>query len=96
MSSTRPYGNLCQAQFWQSSCYPRLKAAIVQARNNREATILGAAEFTIFGNILMGIMAIAGVGSLLYAFEATLCNPSTAIEHVQLDNADPLEVRKAA
>ena len=29
--------------------------------------MLGADEFTMFGNVMMGIMAIAGVGAMLYA-----------------------------
>jgi len=29
--------------------------------------MLGAAEFTVFGNIMMGIMAVVGVCSMLYA-----------------------------
>ena len=58
--------------------------------------MLGAAEFTMFGNILMGIMAIAGVCSLLYAFGATLSNPSTAVEQSRLEEETARDVRKAA
>jgi hypothetical protein len=58
--------------------------------------MLGAAEFTTFGNILMGIMAIAGVCSLLYAFGASLSNPSTAVELIRLEEESPREGRKAA
>jgi hypothetical protein len=57
--------------------------------------MLGAAEFTVFGNILMGIMAIAGVCSLVYAFGASLINPSSALEQKQVEE-EPREVRKAA
>jgi hypothetical protein len=57
--------------------------------------MLGAAEFTVFGNILMGIMAIAGVCSLVYAFGASLINPSSAVEQNQVEE-EPREVRKAA
>jgi hypothetical protein len=58
--------------------------------------MLGAAEFTMFGNILMGIMALAGVCSLLYAFGATLSNPSSAVGQGRLEEETPRESRKAA
>ena len=58
--------------------------------------MLGAAEFTMFGNILMGIMAIAGVCSLLYAFGSSLANPSSAAELSLLDKETSRETRKAA
>jgi hypothetical protein len=61
-----------------------------------EGSMLGAAEFTMFGNILMGIMAIAGVCSLLYAFGATLSSPASAVEQSRLDEEAPRETRKAA
>jgi hypothetical protein len=34
--------------------------------------MLGAAEFTMFGNIMMGIMAVVGVCSMLYAVGTAL------------------------
>ena len=58
--------------------------------------MLGAPEFTMFGNILMGIMAIAGVCSLIYAFGASLINPSSAVEQIRLEEETPREGRKAA
>jgi hypothetical protein len=58
--------------------------------------MLGAAEFTMFGNILMGIMAIAGVCSLLYAFGSSLANPSTVVEQVRLEEDSVRDIRKAA
>jgi hypothetical protein len=63
---------------------------------NEEDPMLGAAEFTMFGNILMGIMAIAGVCSLLYAFGASLANPSSVVEQGRLEEDTQGDIRKAA
>jgi hypothetical protein len=57
--------------------------------------MLGAQEFTMFGNILMGVMAIAGVCSLLYAFGASLTSSSSAASN-QLEVEASRQVKKAA
>jgi hypothetical protein len=40
--------------------------------SNQEEAMLGAAEFTAFGNIMMGIMAVVGVCSMIYAVGTAL------------------------
>jgi hypothetical protein len=40
--------------------------------------MLGAWEFTIFGNILMGLMAIGGVCCMVYAVGTSMTNSSAA------------------
>jgi len=41
--------------------------------------MLGAAEFTVVGNVMMGIMAIAGVGAMLYA--VGIADHASAVDH---------------
>jgi hypothetical protein len=57
--------------------------------------MLGAWEFTILGNISMGIMAIAGVCSMIYAVGSSM-SPFTATEGQPVDEARSSEVRRAA
>jgi hypothetical protein len=38
--------------------------------------MLGAAEFTYIGNVLMGVMAIGGVGVMLYAAGSAMTGTS--------------------
>jgi hypothetical protein len=40
--------------------------------------MLGAWEFTVFGNIFMGIMAIGGVCCMVYAVGTSMANSSPA------------------
>jgi hypothetical protein len=42
--------------------------------------MLGAWEFTVFGNIFMGIMAIGGVCCMVYAVGSSMANSSPADE----------------
>jgi hypothetical protein len=56
--------------------------------------MLGGWEFTTFGNILMGIMAIAGVISMLYAV-CTSMSSSSQGEWKRVEE-EPSEVKKAA
>ncbi len=37
-----------------------------------EGTMLGATEFTIFGNVVMGFMAVLGVIAMLYGLGVSL------------------------
>jgi len=46
---------------------------------NEGGTMLGAAEFTVVGNVMMGIMAIAGVGAMLYA--VGIADHASAVDH---------------
>lgn len=39
--------------------------------------MLGAAEFTMIGNVLMGVMAIGGLGAMLYAVGSTMTGASS-------------------
>jgi len=39
--------------------------------------MLGAAEFTFVGNVLMGVMAIGGLGAMLYAVGSSLAGTSS-------------------
>jgi hypothetical protein len=57
--------------------------------------MLGAWEFTMLGNVSMGIMAIAGVCSMIYAV-ATSMSPYSPTEGEPLDEARSSEVRRAA
>ena len=57
--------------------------------------MLGAWEFTMLGNVSMGIMAIAGVCSMIYAVGTSL-SPFSATEGQPLDQASASEVRRAA
>jgi hypothetical protein len=56
--------------------------------------MLGAWEFTILGNVAMGIMAIAGVCSMIYAV-GTSRSPFSPTEE-PLDEASAIDVRRAA
>ncbi|TAL11674.1 MAG: hypothetical protein EPO02_04050 [Nitrospirae bacterium] len=38
--------------------------------------MLGATEFTFIGNVLMGVMAIGGLGAMLYAVGRSLTGTS--------------------
>lgn len=57
--------------------------------------MLGGWEFTTFGNILMGIMAIAGVISMLYAVCSSMSS-SGECEWRLREDEKPSEVKKAA
>jgi hypothetical protein len=55
--------------------------------------MLGAWEFSIFGNIFMGIMAIGGVCCMVYAVGASLSSASPAEWKLEQEESD---VKKAA
>ncbi len=57
--------------------------------------MLGAWEFTIVGNVSMGIMAIAGVCSMVYAV-GTSMSPFSPTEERPADETRASEVRRAA
>ncbi len=57
--------------------------------------MLGAWEFTMLGNVSMGIMAIAGVCSMVYAVGISLTNASRA-EEIQVEEKESSEANKAA
>jgi len=57
--------------------------------------MLGAWEFTILGNVSMGIMAIAGVCSMIYAVGTSL-SPFNPIDEQPVDEARSSEIRRAA
>ncbi len=57
--------------------------------------MLGAWEFTIFGNILMGIMAIGGVCCMVYAVGTSMSSASPA-EWRRLEQEESSEAKKAA
>ena len=57
--------------------------------------MLGAWEFTVFGNIFMGIMAIGGVCCMVYAVGASMANSSPA-DQGQLEEKAQDDVKKAA
>jgi hypothetical protein len=57
--------------------------------------MLGAWEFTMLGNVSMGIMAIAGVCSMIYAV-ATSLSPFSPIEDRPFEEARSSDVRRAA
>jgi hypothetical protein len=56
--------------------------------------MLGAWEFTVFGNIFMGIMAIGGVCCMVYAVGTSLS--STNSTEWKLEQEESSEVKKAA
>ena len=56
--------------------------------------MLGAWEFVIFGNVLMGIMAIGGVCCMVYAVGTSMANASPAEQGELEDQA--LDDRKKA
>jgi hypothetical protein len=56
--------------------------------------MLGAWEFTVFGNIFMGVMAIGGVCCMVYAVGTSLTRPSSA--EWKLEQEESSEVKKAA
>jgi len=57
--------------------------------------MLGAWEFSMLGNLSMGIMALAGVCSLVYAVGTSLAN-ATHVEEIQVEETESSEVNKAA
>jgi len=57
--------------------------------------MLGAWEFSMAGNVSMGIMAIAGVCSLVYAVGAALLNTTSARE-IQVEENESKEINRAA
>ena len=57
--------------------------------------MLGAWEFTALGNVSMGIMALAGVCSLVYAVGTSLIT-ATHVDEIQLEEKESGEVNKAA
>ncbi len=57
--------------------------------------MLGAWEFTIIGNVSMGIMAIAGVCTMIYAV-ATSMSPFTPTEARPFDETRSSDIRRAA
>ena len=56
--------------------------------------MLGAWEFSMLGNVSMGIMAVAGVCSLVYAVGTSLVN-AKHMEEIQVEETST-EVNKAA
>jgi hypothetical protein len=57
--------------------------------------MLGAWEFTVFGNIFMGIMAIGGVCCMVYAVGTSLSSASST-EGKRLEQEESSEAKKAA
>lgn len=57
--------------------------------------MLGAWEFSIFGNVFMGLMAIAGVCSMVYAVGTSMTN-SNLPDWGQLEDEAPDDGKKAA
>ena len=57
--------------------------------------MLGAWEFSIFGNVMMGIMAIGGVCCMVYAVGASMTTASSA-ESRRLEQEESSEAKKAA
>jgi hypothetical protein len=57
--------------------------------------MLGAWEFTVFGNMFMGIMAIGGVCCMVYAVGTSMANASPA-EQGQCEDIAEQDVKKAA
>jgi hypothetical protein len=57
--------------------------------------MLGAWEFTIFGNIMMGIMAIGGVCCMVYAVGTSMSNANST-ERKRLEQEESSEAKKAA
>ena len=62
---------------------------------SRGEIMLGAWEFTIFGNILMGIMAIGGVCCMVYAVGTSMSSASPG-EWRRLEQEESSEAKKAA
>ena len=56
--------------------------------------MLGAWEFTIFGNILMGIMAIGGVCCMVYAVGTSMSSANST--EGKLEQEESSEAKKAA
>jgi hypothetical protein len=57
--------------------------------------MLGAWEFTMLGNVSMGIMAILGACSLVYAVGTSLTN-APRVEEIQVEEKESSEVNRAA
>ena len=57
--------------------------------------MLGAWEFTVFGNMFMGIMAIGGVCCMVYAVGTSMANASPA-EQGELEDQALEDCKKAA
>jgi hypothetical protein len=57
--------------------------------------MLGAWEFSIFGNVFMGLMAIGGVCSMVYAVGTSMTNTNPA-DWGQFEDEASVEVKKAA
>ena len=57
--------------------------------------MLGGWEFTALGNVSMGIMALAGVCSLVYAVGTSFTH-ATHVEEIQLEEKESSEANKAA
>ena len=77
----------------------RQRAAKVQqgTTNQKEATMLGAAEFTMIGNVLMGVMALGGVGAMLFAVGSSLTHTHRSEwKSVEAPETLPEKIRKAA
>jgi ABC-type spermidine/putrescine transport system permease subunit II len=65
--------------------------------NQKEATMLGATEFTMIGNVLMGVMAIGGVGAMLFAAGSSLTDTHRSEwKSVETPETLPDNIRKAA
>ena len=58
-------------------------------------TMLGAWEFSVFGNVMMGIMAIGGVCSMVYAVGTSMSSASPP-ESRRLEQEESSEAKKAA
>lgn len=59
--------------------------------------MLGATEFTYIGNVLMGVMAIGGLGAMLYAVGSSMTEtPSNEWKPVGRTETRHDEFKKAA
>ncbi len=59
--------------------------------------MLGAAEFTMIGNVLMGMMAIGGVCSMIYSFGSYMSeSPQEEWKNVGTAEAQSESLKKAA
>lgn len=59
--------------------------------------MLGAAEFTMIGNVLMGMMALGGVGAMLFAAGSSLTDTRRSEwTSVEAPETLPDKIRKAA
>jgi hypothetical protein len=57
--------------------------------------MLGGWEFSVFGNVIMGVMAIGGVCCMVYAVGTSMTSASSA-EWRRLEQEESSEAKKAA